>query len=439
MNIFSSGTFFLRRFFPAGLALLAFLVASPAVWAESENAVKMSLEQVFDRIESQNLSLLIQNEAVVGQLQSSRRARAGVLPSLDFEGSQTRSQNAIGARQRVVGNSFAARLSARYPLVDARAITEARVGKFDYEISQLDFAVTVQDVLQLAGNAYFQHLRNLARADVIEANLARDKVLLELAVNQYRAGVATPIDVTRAEVRLANDEKDRLQQETTVYLSGLDLKRLLDLDLDVDLQLEKMEPNQMLLDSLSGVALLSARPEYEKATRTLERNRFARKMAPWERAPTVNLIGQYGFGGDTFWDGTEEEWLIGFTFNIPIFDGWRIQANILQADSLVRQQQYAVRQLENQLGADYRFSLQNVRSLFQQIDLARKQVMLGEKELELARTRFQQGVADNRDLVEAQANLAFAQDQLVESIYRYNLARLEYARVRGNVRLVLVR
>lgn len=439
MKKFSSGIISFPRFSPAVLALLAVFAMPPAMQAEAEATETMSLEQVFDRIESQNLGLLIQNEVVIGQLQSSRRARAGVLPSLDFEGSQTRAQNAIGGRNTAIGNSFGARLSARYPLVDAKAITESRVGKFDYEISQLDFAVTVQDVLQVAGNTYFLHLRNLARADVIEANIARDKVLLELASNQYRAGVATPIDVTRAEVQLASDEKDRLQQETAVFLSGLDLKRLLNLDLDASLALQSMEPNQVLLDSMSGVALLSARPEYEKATRTLERNRFARQMAPWERAPTINLIGQYGFGGDTFWDGTEEEWLIGFTFSIPVFDGWQINANILQADSLVRQQEYAVQQLEDQLGADYRYAMQNVRSLFQQIDISRKQVMLSEKELELARTRFQQGVADNRDVVEAQANLAFANDQLVESIYQYNLARLEYARVRGNVRLVLAR
>ena len=63
-------------------------------------------------------------------------------------------------------------------------------------------------------------------------------------------------------------------------------------------------------------------------------------------------------------------------------------------------------------------------------------MVLSEEELELARIRFIEGVADNRDVTDAQAALAAANDELVEAVYFYNLSRLELARSRGGVRLL---
>jgi len=57
--------------------------------------------------------------------------------------------------------------------------------------------------------------------------------------------------------------------------------------------------------------------------------------------------------------------------------------------------------------------------------------------LRLARQRYQQGVADNREVLDAQNRLAFAEDNLVDAVFLYNLSRLELARARGDVRGIL--
>ena len=62
---------------------------------------------------------------------------------------------------------------------------------------------------------------------------------------------------------------------------------------------------------------------------------------------------------------------------------------------------------------------------------------LSEEELILARTRFTQGVADNREIIDAQAALADANDEMIETLYQYDLSRLSLARAKGDVRLLL--
>jgi outer membrane protein TolC len=98
------------------------------------------------------------------------------------------------------------------------------------EVAQANYQAIVQTVLADVADSYFAHLRNLRRLDVLDANIARAKSLLELARNQFNAGVATQIDVTRAEAQVAQAEQARLQQETTLFQSELLLKRLLDFD-----------------------------------------------------------------------------------------------------------------------------------------------------------------------------------------------------------------
>ena len=70
------------------------------------------------------------------------------------------------------------------------------------QVAQASYSVVVQTVLADVAASYFANLRNLRRLDVFDANIARARALLELARNQLQAGVATQIDVTRAEAQV---------------------------------------------------------------------------------------------------------------------------------------------------------------------------------------------------------------------------------------------
>ena len=92
--------------------------------------------------------------------------------------------------------------------------------------------------------------------------------------------------------------------------------------------------------------------------------------------------------------------------------------------------------MQLEISSEFLLARQDARSRYKQIDFVRKKVVWSEEELDLARKRFAEGVADNRDVTDAQAALAAANDELVEAVYFYNLSRLELARSRGGVRLL---
>ena len=408
----------------------------------------MTLRDVFDRAEEENFQVLLSRESIEDARQATLRDRAALLPKISFDAFQARTQIAnVGtgfadfAPRFPPLNRFDAKITGVLSLLNADDLATWRLSKYQYEISKLTYRERLQEILDQTARAYFTHLRNLSRMNVIDANIERDRVLFDLARTKFQAGVTSRIDVTRAEVRLAADRKDRLQQETVVMQSDLELKKNLNFDLGITLHLDDREPAETLVAQTGEVVLqdiLNARPDYLKATYELERNRFARKAAGWEIFPTIQLFGEWGYASEKAFDGRDEEtWLGGVAFTVPIFDGFRIKSNKRRANALIRLQEYAVRDIELRVKSDHLLARQDVNSRFAQIDIARRKLALSEEELNLARTRFTQGVADNRDVVDAQANLAGSGDELVESIYQYNLSRLLLAGILGDPRLLL--
>ena len=67
----------------------------------------------------------------------------------------------------------------------------------------------------------------------------------------------------------------------------------------------------------------------------------------------------------------------------------------------------------------------------QLVDVARSNVDLATRELSDETDRVNAGVDDNLPLVTAQATLAAAQSNLVESLFQYNLSKLALARAAG--------
>jgi len=276
---------------------------------------------------------------------------------------------------------------------------------------------------------------------VLDANIGRAQSLLQLARNRIDAGIATQIDVTRAEAQLAIEEQARLQQDTIVEASELQLKRLLALDMTRTLNLADV----VLRRDVSGselssheAAALQQRADLQAARKLLEQNELEVRAARYGRLPALAILGSYGHASAVALDGNDARiWSGSLALSVPVFDSSRSRSLTNLALSRRRAQELRVQNLESQISAEVRLARQNAASRLAQIYVAEKGYGLAEQELALAERRFEQGVADNRELVEAQNRLAEAGDNLVEAVYNYRLGRVELSRVLGRVSDIL--
>jgi outer membrane protein TolC len=322
---------------------------------------------------------------------------------------------------------------------DLRKWADYKMAKKGYQISNASYQDLLQDVLAASGQAFFNYLRDLTRSEVIEANITRDTVLLELAQAQFEAGVAMRLDVTRAEVRLAEDIREKLEQETRVLRSETELKRLLNYDYVKPLALSRRQ-GAVAPEDLNVPLdwILSKRDDYHAAQLETERAKLERKAAGWDQLPSASVFGDYGYASsDVMSSRKDNVWQIGVELSMPVFEGFRIRSNKLRTNAIVREKAYYIQDLTKRIEQEYLVGSQNLKSRYKQIAITQKKLELSQEELELARDRFANGVADNRDVVDAQNGLALAQDEYIDAIYQYNLGRLSLARILGNVWLIV--
>ncbi|MGH7958463.1 MAG: TolC family protein [Opitutaceae bacterium] len=426
---------------------LPFLLSSllAGLLPAAEPVATLTLEQALASVERVNLDVLLGREAAAQALEAVRQRRATILPIINGSVQQRRIQNVSIATVVVASGRPASRFDAlitgSYSLFDPELLSALKSSRVGVEVAQANYRSVTQAVLADVAATYFAHLRNLRRLDVFDANIARARSLHELARNQLDAGVATQIDVTRAEAQLAVAEQARLQQVTALYESELVLKRLLDIQPGSELRLEAFQV-QRASPSLFAYAeqqtAFEKRADYLAAQKALEQARINVRTATYQRLPALSLTGNYGLASAN-WDddNKQEQWAAGIGVSMPIFDGLRAGADRRIALSRQRSQEMRMHSLELQISSELRLAVQDAGSRNAQITVADKNLGLAREELRLAQQRYQQGVADNREVVEAQNRLAIADDNFVEAVFQYHLSRVELARAKGDVRAVL--
>ena len=423
------------------LGLVLFLAAMH-LHAEVQS---FNLESAFGAVEKVNVNVLVSRESISQAIATSNQQRVNLLPRVSLDAQQRRTSSAVLTNDIPTDggltNRFDGKLTGTYNLLSPAQIAAYRAARRGVGVAESDYQLTLQGMLTAVAQTYFLHQRNQQRITVLDANIERARVLLDLAKRQLDAGVATQIDVTRAEAQLAVAEQARLQQDTTVVQSELQFKRLLDLDAGATLKLAPFNVrrvNQDLFGASYDKTALEQRADYAKAQKTLEQNKENLRAAKYQRLGTLNLFGEYGYATAVAFDGKERTaWLGGVDFNIPVFDGLRANADKRAALSQVRSQEYRLRSTELLISSELRLAAQDARSRFAQVVVAERSLRLSQDELRLAQRRYEQGVADNREVVDAQNSLAQAEDNLVEAVYQYNLSRLELARAKGEVRSIL--
>ena len=120
-----------------------------------------------------------------------------------------------------------------------------------------------------------------------------------------------------------------------------------------------------------------------------------------------------------------------FRVTIPVFQGGRIRGNILEADALLKQRQQELADLHAKIDYDVRTARLDLKAASDQVEVAKSQLDLAQQTLAQAQDRFAAGVVDNLEVVQAQDNVAAANDAYISSLYAHNVSKVQLARAVG--------
>jgi Outer membrane protein len=330
--------------------------------------------------------------------------------------------------------NFDARILLTQTIFDLSAIRSYQAGRTGVRVAELREGLAREQVASGTGLIYLEALRADATVVAAQANVDLAQALLKLAQDQRNAGVATGVDVTRAQTRLAEQQVRLAQAQTTSEQARLDLQRVVGLPLGSSLTLsDQLRFTEEPLPSVETAVAQAGenRCEVQVAEEQNRVSRLERQAARAEYLPSVEFVSDYGASGITPNTSDLPTRRVAVQVNIPIFNGGLTRGRLTEATSRERQSELELSNIRGQVEEDVRLALSTLRTASVQVRAADESVMLAQRELEMARDRFRSGVGDNLEVVTAQTSLASARDAQVTALAQHNAARLNLAAALG--------
>jgi outer membrane protein TolC len=294
-------------------------------------------------------------------------------------------------------------------------------------VAEIEENLAREQVATATAIAYLETMRSDRAVSAAQANVTLSQTLLKLAQDQRNAGIATGVDVTRAESRLAQEEERLSRAQTDSEEAVLQLQRIVGLPLGSPLTLT--DPLPAIETAVSTAE--DNRAEVHFAQAEIVVNDYQKRAARAEQLPSLEFLGDYGISGITAVTSALPTRRYALQLNVPIFNGGLTRGRIQVASSRENQAELQLASIRGQVEEDVRLAYAGVRTTAVTVRAADLAVTLAERELEMARDRFRAGVADNIELVTAQVGLANARLEQVTALALYNGARLNLASALG--------
>ena len=383
-----------------------------------------------------------------------RQSRAALLPQVASTVTQLstmRNLEALGVRlatpipglslPRVVGpfNVFDARLTAGQSVFDLSAIRRYQASRQATGAARTQERATRDEVTADIVRAYLSAQRARDQLAVAEADVELAEALAKLAASRKDAGAGTGIEVTRAQVQLANERQNRLLRRQQLHAHQLRLLRLIGLDLSTGLRLttrlEQTAPAPVPLDQALEDAFAN-REDWKAARQRLESLRLSDSSVRWERLPSATAFADYGTIGSSV-SNAQPTRAYGAALNVPLFDGGRRSARRGESASKLRAEEIRVADLQRQIELELRLASDALESSEAQLQVGEQGERLAENELEQARRRYRAGVGSSIETTDAQTRLARARQNRLNALYAFNLARVDWSEAGGRIAAVI--
>ncbi|PRY11290.1 outer membrane protein TolC [Pontibacter ummariensis] len=296
-----------------------------------------------------------------------------------------------------------------------------------------------EDLIYNIGSAYLQALQTREQFNTIEANLERLTQLERIMQLQYENDLVKKVDVNRIKVSKTNLENQRLSLNTAFEQQKNMLKFFMGMPLEQDVALEDATISLEKLTATVDAATAAAnKTQFQLLNTQKQLLNLQEKNIRAGYYPTLSAYGQYGYQTqrNELFDSSIpffKSSVVGLKLSVPIFDGFRKDAQIKQAQLEQKKVEEdiekfttntavmltnAVKQLENSENA--------IRTQEQNVDLA-------QEVYETTNQLYKEGLSPLTDLLDAEVSLREAKTNLNNEVLKFKIAQLSYLQAAGEI------
>ena len=384
--------------------------------------------------------------------------------SVGWDNSRTEGNNVFLSFNPSYGSNFS--LNYTQPLLRGFGTDSQRrqliVSQINRDLSDVDLRETIANTLADVRSAYWDLVYSYASVAVQQQALDLAERLVRDNRARVEIGTMAPIDVVQAQSEAANRRQSLAQAEQILRTAELTLKRLIvngteddvwDAQIDpVDQPAFEMTPVDVeaairtALDTRTDIARTRRQLDINDVTLAYLRNDTlpsldlvssfqlqgqggTQRISPFLGGPAlVTIPGGYGDAINNLVDADFPVWDVRLQLTYPLGQSSEKAAHA-RARLQVQQTQAQIRQLELQIATEVTNAALQIESIQKRIDAARVARELTEEQLAAEESKFEVGISTNFFVVQAQRDLATAQDSELRAILDYQQALIEFDRV----------
>jgi outer membrane protein TolC len=293
--------------------------------------------------------------------------------------------------------------------------------------------------------AFYAVIAQRQLLDVAGQSLQRTEGLLKSSEARLQVGLASKLDVFRAELQAAQ-ARDAMVRSRSALSGALERFRgVLALPPGDPVEPEAA-PLPRTADDFEPVPVLvrralETRLELAEARDLVSDARRAASLATQNLLPQVDLnlgVTQLGYGGSfgDAWTAGDRRVEVFLSASYPIQQAAQRAARAV-SQIQVGSRERAVRQQELEVEEQVRQALRELDQIRQSVELQRQAVEVAAQQRRLAVLRYQRGLGSNFDVVDAESSLVTARSALVQLQTTYAVARLDLKRVTGTLDVLM--
>lgn len=281
--------------------------------------------------------------------------------------------------------------------------------------------------------AYLTCLKQQKLVAITREVLAERRLIRDQAESMHRHRLRSKLDLDLASVEAAKAELDFIKARNDLTAAFAALAAAMGRQGLEPYVLDELQPSASPTPSIEALFrnALEQRPELLGSKDRMQAADEALKAARALNYGNITATGAAGYGwwarqevvsarGNPNNPGAQLGWWgAGFSSSLPLFTGFRIEAEIEQAEANHGEARAITRVVANNVVLEVAKAYLNRLTAEQQIKVARDRVAQAREALALARERYKAGLASILDVTTATADVLSAETGLAEAQYGY--------------------
>ena len=340
------------------------------------------------------------------------------------------------------------------------------VTKINRDVTDIQLRATITNTLSNVRNAYWDYVYAVQAVEVAQKSLDLASKLVQDNQTRVEIGTMAPIDVVQAQSEQATRRQALVTAQSTKRNAELALKRLIvsgTQDPNWSAEIDPTDRPDFRAEPIDLEAAvrraLSERTDLEIAKKNIQSNDVTLKYLVDQMRPQVDLQATYGLAGiggpfqrrdtsviggtvtttvpgglsdafSTLLRNQYPRWTVSLNMSYPLGVSSQ-EASVARARVQLNQVQAQMKQIELQVATDVTnaaIQAQNTAEAVQASQAARE---LAQKKLEAEQSKFEVGMSTNYFVVQAQRDLADAQNTELRQILNYRKSLVELERLQS--------